>query len=356
MLGVSADRILLTGLLAGGGVLLFIALLNRRLIIVRDSRLKGPVLLVVLLLFMGGAIWIAQWLPMAVQIGIVAFLYLGLLGGEVRRVMLRRRYAGSPPMDTVLHDVPLHRPLTTTDLVIHRYQILLPEWKGPPFRIVHLSDFHANAWIEESFYRETVARAGAIGADLAFYTGDYVTRCEAIPLLERFLRPIGRVGDFAVLGNHDHWTDPDRIAQVLRDKGIRVLRGESIETDLDGHTVEIWGCDYAGYCAWTIPPPIRAEPGVKLALCHTPDAIRALVSRGASAVFSGHNHAGQARIPLLGPIIVPSRFGRLFDHGHFVIEGTHLFVSSGVGAATPPVRLYCQPDLFLVEIRGEGEN
>jgi predicted MPP superfamily phosphohydrolase len=51
-------------------------------------------------------------------------------------------------------------------------------------------------------------------------------------------------------------------------------------------------------------------------------------------------------------VIVPSRFGRLFDHGHFVVNGTHLFVSSGVGSATPALRFYCQPDIFVIDVAG----
>jgi len=339
-------------LLGVGGALIFLALLNRRLIIVRDSRLKVPILFASLILLVGGAVLLSFLLPAAGQVALIVLIFVGLLVGEIRRLVLRRRYAGSPPHDTVFHDVPLHRPFTTTDLVCHRYQVVLPEWKGPPLRIVHLTDFHANARIGEAFYREAIERAAGLKPDLAFYTGDYVTRTEAIPMLERFLKPIGRVGDFAVLGNHDHWTDPERIVQLLSGKGIRVLRGETADVAVDGVSLEIWGCDYAGYHLWKIPEPLPV-PGLKMALCHTPDAIFALAAQGASVVFCGHNHAGQARIPGLGAVVVPSRFGRLFDHGHFVVEGTHLFVSSGVGAATPPLRLYCQPDLFLVEIRRE---
>jgi hypothetical protein len=41
---------------------------------------------------------------------------------------------------------------------------------------------------------------------------------------------------------------------------------------------------------------------------------------------------GQIRLPGLGALVVPSRFGRRFDRGHFDVEGTHLIVSAGVGS------------------------
>ncbi len=85
-------------------------------------------------------------------------------------------------------------------------------------------------------------------------------------------------------------------------------------------------------------------------LSHTPDTRYRLSACSADLMFSGHYHAGQIRAPMFGPIVVPSIYGRRFDHGHFVVNGTHLFVASGIGAANPPVRIYCQPDIFVVDL------
>jgi predicted MPP superfamily phosphohydrolase len=90
-----------------------------------------------------------------------------------------------------------------------------------------------------------------------------------------------------------------------------------------------------------------------LVLSHTPDNVYALAEQGATAVFAGHTHGGQMRVPWLGPLIVPSRYGRRFDRGHFDVEGTHLYVSAGVGADAPPLRLWCPPDLVVVDLVGK---
>ena len=37
-----------------------------------------------------------------------------ILAGEFRRLRRRRAWVGSPPMDTIFHDVPLLKPVTTT--------------------------------------------------------------------------------------------------------------------------------------------------------------------------------------------------------------------------------------------------
>lgn len=337
--------------LAGCGFLIFLFLVNQRLLVVRDSRKKLPLLGLVLVVLTAGGFLLSLALPFFWKVALPSAIGILILAGEWERIRIRRACKGSPPVDTVFHDVPLFRPVTTTDLVIHRYSVTFPAWKGPAFRIVHLSDFHVHPGFEEAYYRTTLERAEALAPDYAFFTGDYVTRTASIPILERVIRPISKRGDFAVLGNHDHWTDPGQIQELLTRKGIRMLVNTCADVELDGHTMQLIGCDYGGFADIRIPE-VTSRPVLKLALCHTPDAIYDLARAGADAVFSGHNHAGQARIPWFGPLIVPSRFGRLFDHGHFVVEGAHLFVSSGVGAATPPWRFYCQPDIFVVDVNG----
>lgn len=75
-----------------------------------------------------------------------------------------------------------------------------------------------------------------------------------------------------------------------------------------------------------------------------------LAELGAAVVFAGHTHGGQWRLPLLGSVVIPSRYGRRFDLGHFMIEDTNLFVSAGVGSDQPPLRLYCNPELLVVDV------
>lgn len=341
--------------LAVAGMLFFLVLVNRRLLVIRDSRLKLAVLGLVFAGLVVGGFGLSLALSPAWRIALPMAVFAGFLGGEWRRLRIRRLCAGSPPIDTVFHNVPLLRPVTTTDLVCHRYAIALPDWEGPPFRIVHLTDFHVNPQFDEDYYRSALDRAEALEPDYVFFTGDYVTLAASVPILERVIRKIGKRGDFAVLGNHDHWTDPRRIRAVLEKAGLRMLVRTCATIELGGRPIHVIGCDYGGYTDIHIPP-FPEGPGLKLVLCHTPDAIYTLARMGAQAVFSGHNHAGQARVPWLGPVIVPSRFGRRFDHGHFVVEGAHLFVSSGIGAASPPRRFYCQPDIFVVDVSGAAAH
>ena len=99
--------------------------------------------------------------------------------------------------------------------------------------------------------------------------------------------------------------------------------------------------------------PRLAPDQLALMLTHTPDNVYRLSRLGFAAIFAGHYHGGQIRIPGLGSLVVPSKYGRRFDHGHFVVNNTHLFVTAGVGSAEPPLRLWCQPDVFIVDVEGQ---
>ena len=45
-----------------------------------------------------------------------------------------------------------------------------------------------------------------------------------------------RHGVYAVLGNHDHWTDAALITDLFRAEGIRVLINEGMRMDLRGES------------------------------------------------------------------------------------------------------------------------
>lgn len=352
-----AVRLVAIGLFVAAAACVYLYVLNRSLIQLRDNRHKswlirvGGLLSVTLSAALGylaaGTPWL--FLPVAVLLVTAA--------GEARRWLIRRRCAGAAPVAQEAAPVRLSVPNTTTDLAVRRYEMAVPGWRGPRLRIAHISDLHLNSHLPLAYFEDAVRRVAAAGPDLIFYTGDYITHVEFIDLAPRVLALArGRLGTFGVLGNHDYWADPAVVAEVVRSAGVTLLGGECVRIPAgEGGTVLLTGCE----SPWSHRPlPSGCAPAdgeLPLMLTHTPDNIYALSRLGYAAIFAGHYHAGQIRLPGLGPLVVPSRYGRRFDHGHFVVHGTHLFVTAGVGSAEPPVRLWCQPDVFIVDVRGEIE-
>ncbi len=347
-------RLVALGLSLAAASCLYVYVLNRRLIQLRDNRHKswliraGGLLSVTLGAALGylaaGTPWL--FLPVAVLLVTAA--------GEARRWLIRRRCAGSAPVAQEAAPIRLFVPNTTTDLAVRRYELAVPDWRGPALRIAHVSDLHLNSHLPLAYFEDAVRRVAAADPDLLFYTGDFITHAEFIGLIPRVLALArGRLGTFGVLGNHDYWADPAAVAEALRSARVTLLGGECTRVPVDaGYTVLLAGCE-SPWSQQPLPPAcVPASGELPLLLTHTPDNIYPLSRLGYAAIFAGHYHAGQIRLPGLGSLVVPSRYGRRFDHGHFIVNETHLFVTAGVGSAEPPLRLWCQPDIFIVDIAG----
>lgn len=330
------------------GVALFLLLMNRCLLLLEDSPAKTVLMFSAGAVLVGGSLYWGFFANHPLWMTIPFFVFALLLVGELRELFLRHIHRGSPPIHTEPHRVQLAVPITTMDLIVHHYHV--PHQKVTrPLRIVHITDIHADQRFPRDYYQKALATAEAYKADIAVFTGDFISHIKALPCLAEIIRPIASTASFAVLGNHDFWVAPDAISDELRKAGLQLLTNETRILTIKGEEIAITGYDYPwGTREKTIP----SQPSnlLHIVLTHTPDNIYRLAESNADAVFAGHYHAGQVRLPLRGSIVVPSIYGCRFDHGHFVVGKTHLFVASGIGASYPPVRIYCQPDIFVVDI------
>ena len=271
--------------------------------------------------------------------------------GEARRLWLRNDYrVESPPAAS------LFTPVTTTELRVTRFTLPVSGLPLPRVRLAHLTDLHVTNALPRSYRDRVQQELAALSPDLIVMTGDYISVSNRVPLLAEWLKglPRARLGAFAVLGNHDYWTgEATHIRETLEQAGVSVLTAECRSVALDSaHSLALCGTD-APWGPELEPNQVQAAKRgalATLALSHTPDNIYDFAALGVDAVISGHTHGGQIRMPGLGAMIVPSRYGRRFDQGRFLVERTPLFVSAGIGADAPPLRLWCPPEILVVDL------
>ena len=333
------------------GAAAYLYILNRLLIQARDKRFKS------FMIRAGGLLSVAisaavGWRAGASRWSIIPTIALIVTAaGEMRRLALRARHAGDAPVREEGLALSLARPNTTTDLVLRFYETGVEGWRGPRVRVAHVSDFHLNHHLPLEYFVESLRRVMQTEPDFVFFTGDFITRARFVPLIKMVL-PLarGRWGTFGVIGNHDRWAELADVRAAAAAAGIHMLDGQPVRVPLlENATVVIAGYEHP-WAAAGEPVPAFFTPGeLALVLTHTPDNIPRLEGRGIDAVFAGHYHGGQIRIPGLGSLVVPSKYGRQYDHGHFRFGRTHLFVTSGVGSAEPPVRIWCPPDALIVD-------
>jgi hypothetical protein len=230
----------------------------------------------------------------------------------------------------------------------YRLQRVPLEWDG--LSILHISDLHFTGTVGFEYFERVIEHANALECDLVALTGDLIDRpwChEWVPQL--FERLTSRIGRYAILGNHDSWRDHDRIRRDLAGAGFRVLSGRWEPIDVRGRPLVIAGTEYPWMGRL---PDLAAAPrdAFRLLLSHTPDNAPWAARTGFDLMLAGHNHGGQVRLPLVGPVFMPSRYGRHFDQGAFQVGPTLVHVSRGV-SGKHPFRFGCKPELSKIVLR-----
>jgi predicted MPP superfamily phosphohydrolase len=218
-------------------------------------------------------------------------------------------------------------------------------WDG--LSILHLTDVHFHGTPDRTFHEHVMDICRDWEPDLLALTGDVVDSDKhhrwILPILGR-LR--WRLAAFAILGNHDRWFDPNLVRRRLRRLGMHVLLNNWQQFDIRGEPLIVVGHEGP----WQHPDPDlkQCPEGVfRLCLSHTPDNIGWARRNQINLMLSGHNHGGQIRFPLIGSVLVPSRYSRRYDCGTFEEGPTVLHVCRGL-AGKHPLRYNCRPEVTKI--------
>lgn len=221
-------------------------------------------------------------------------------------------------------------------------------------RIAHLSDVHLTGHIAADFFKYVIQRTNVWQPDLIVLTGDIIDKPECIAWLpDCFAEANASAGRFFILGNHDTQVeDPTEIRQMMQQIGWQDLGGRIVHHHLRGTTVTLCGNEMPWFPGPENLSPSNPKPPrpLRMALCHSPDQIGWARRHGVELVLAGHTHGGQGRLPVLGPVLSPSRHGSRFASGEFFLTPTTMHVSRGL-SGKHLLRLQCPPELALLVLR-----
>ena len=236
---------------------------------------------------------------------------------------------------------------------------LPPQLDG--LRIVQLSDLHLSAVAPLKYIQRAVTRAQNLAGDLVVVTGDYITddADQAVACASALALLHAPLGVYAILGNHDHWTDAHKVAGALAGAGLTVLRnqGRAIARD-GGERADLWlaGLDDVWVQQDDLESALRGAPaGVPvLLLVHEPDYAERIADRAAELgvvlQLSGHSHGGQVRLPLLGAPFLPY-LGQKYAAGLQKAGEMWVYTNRGIGLVHPAVRFNCPPEITSLTLR-----
>jgi predicted MPP superfamily phosphohydrolase len=223
------------------------------------------------------------------------------------------------------------------------------------FRITQLTDIHHSRILGIGEIQTVIDLAQSTTPDLFALTGDYTTT------YRRFIEPcaeaLGRLkapeGVWAVLGNHDHYTDPELTTRALERSHIAVLDNANTTLRRGSDRLQLSGVDdYSwGGLDWsrTLRGLTRQIPTILLS--HQPIVLDQNEAQSVSLILSGHTHGGQINLPWLG---APARFvtkDLKYAQGLFRRGETQLYVSSGTGVIGLPVRFGIRPEIAVLRLK-----
>jgi uncharacterized protein len=220
--------------------------------------------------------------------------------------------------------------------------------------IAQLSDIHVGRGTPNGRIFAAVRALNDAKPDLAILTGDYVTwRSDPIEAISVALLGI-EAPTFAVMGNHDHYTETPRVRTELESLGYTVLQNEHTLTRVRGAPLAILGVDDSHTGNDDVDATFKGAPksGSRIVLAHTPTGANKLPAWQDLVCFSGHTHGGQFVVPRLTEGIF-KRAGQPYIRGLYSVRGNQLYVNRGLGfgRGSFPPRLGSEPELALITLR-----
>ena len=229
------------------------------------------------------------------------------------------------------------------------------------YRIVQITDLHVGHWLSLLRLAGVVELINQEQPDLVVMTGDfvsYVVEPVAAGMIDAFAALQAPDGVLAILGNHDHWMDPERISEILQEAGVIVLRNQVYTLQRNGTQDEnpanlyIAGLDDILVGRHDLTRVLQALPDSSPAilLAHEPDYADEATATGRFALqLSGHSHGGQIVFPKLGVLVRGPMFKK-YPNGRYQVGGMTQYTNRGVGTHVLRLRWNCPPEITVITL------
>ncbi|WP_407420879.1 metallophosphoesterase [Methanobrevibacter sp.] len=225
------------------------------------------------------------------------------------------------------------------------------------YKIVNLTDIHLGQWISPEYLSGVVDYVNSINPDMITLTGDYVSYIlegYEDALLDSFKRLKAKDGKFAVLGNHDHWADAEKIREILKDSDIVDLSNDVYTLEKNGETLNISGVDSCTVGADNIDEVLEKLPddGASILLAHEPDFAKiSSETNRFDLQMSGHSHGGQLVIPGVKTTPFRCSYSIKYPVGMYKVKNMVQYTSKGLGTNSFWLRINCKPEITLFYLK-----
>ena len=246
-----------------------------------------------------------------------------------------------------------------------------PAWptRTAPLRVALLADIHADhVHMTPARIRAIAAQVNALRPDVILLAGDYIgadglRRGDArlrqnrpdggfedkgLAALDALRAPLGT---YAIMGNHDGYWDCAHVRAVLAATHVRLLENQAMKLARPDGDVWIEGVEDGQTQKPDFPGTAAQVPAgaASLLLVHNPGLFD-WPANHATLQLSGHTHAGQVRLPIIGALVRMSKHTEDTAKGWTIIGNRILVVTRGLGESGLPVRFGAPPQIMILTI------
>lgn len=231
-----------------------------------------------------------------------------------------------------------------------------------PITIVHIADLHADPYTSDQKMKKYIDRVNAAEPDLVLFGGDLIS--SGADFIEAGAKALGNIdatyGTYAVLGDHDYWTDASLITKTLGKYGVHMLQNENRWIDHFGEKIKVSGVTeiYSSQILDEALMDLLSESDSEsLSLLFAHQASDRLIEEsslnGVDQLYGAHTHGGQLRIPIFFYPATAVREETKYVNGHWLLDDMLLNVNSGLGFTLSPVRYNAPAQISVIRVVGE---
>ena len=221
-------------------------------------------------------------------------------------------------------------------------------------KIVFITDIHHGKFLSIGRVKKLVKRINKLEPDIIIMGGDYVHQEQKYikPVFDEFKNLNPKIGIYAVLGNHDHWEDAELTKKMMLQNGINICDNKSYWVEIKNSRIKIGGVGDMWEDAQIIDSTINdlQESDFSILISHSPDYIENMQTDLIDLTLAGHTHGGQMTFFGIWAPIIPSKYGQKYRYGLKKFGKMNVYISSGIGTITPPLRFFCRPEIVLINL------
>ena len=231
-------------------------------------------------------------------------------------------------------------------------------------RIAIIGDIHMGGWMTRERLSPAIDMVLENSVDMILIPGDFMAgegwntkhENDLNDLIAGLRRLSEKTPTFAVMGNHDHWTNAAAVKKALQNINIIALSNTHYTIKRGSKQFHICGVDDVMENKDDLDALLYSLPaeGTAILIAHEPDFADISAATGRFDLqVSGHTHGGQVVIPGQSrpPILPP--LGEKYYSGLYKIREMWQYTNRGVGMGRVDMRFNCPPEITLITLKAD---